>query len=392
MEYAKTIENGRLERRGVSEAVQYFKKYPADCVFFNKKLNLKEFFFIEGVIYQYKKTLGEGEDGLVVLAKSISDSTLIALKMPNPRSTEYSSSREEYFSAVNWEARILQKVGDLIGLCHEDKGYSKNSYESFIGMRFILGEPLENHMETNKDLWGYKEYSTIVRRLSKSIEKLHDLGIAHLDLHFGNVLVVGMDSNGLPSKFEIIDFGRSQEVPPGGSVRTVKLMMNDFYDVIDYGIRRRLQQIKDHYKVLPKYHELVDNMMNLRRDILDPERPTVDGRPANHPRRTYLNFEEVRDITLVARGIIEGVSEESRHEFSETWKRITEEDDIEIIFLNSETTKPSPGSELFIKFLLEGRTIADVRFQRELGTSVMDEIMWGPTTIREDNKADSYFR
>ena len=338
---------------------------------------------IEGVLYQYAGLLGEGADGLVVLAKSVLDSSLIAIKMPNSRSVAYPRTKTGYFDAVNKEARLLRKKGDLIGVCHEDKSGFDDAHNSFIGMRYIPGTPLSHHMASKKDLWGYQQYSTIVRRLSKNIEELHNIGITHQDLHAGNVLVLAVDSNDIPSEFEIIDFGRSQEIPPGGgSIETVKLIMTDFYDFVDYGIRHFLADICREGVAYLKFNDVVNNIMHLRRDILYPERPVVLGLPAVRLLNTHLTANIIRDITFVAHGIVVGIPSGLNHKFSEIWKKVTEEYAFEVIVLRSQAKGPPYGQELFAKFLLYGRTIADVRFGAP-GLERNARMAWGPGVFYE---------
>ena len=346
----------------------------------------QNFFLIEGVIYQYANVLGEGADGLVVLAKSIIDSALIAIKMPDSHASVYPRIKIGFFAAVNKEARLLRKKGDLIGVCHEDKSGFDDAHNSFIGMRYIPGTPLSHHMASKKDLWGYQQYSTIVRRLSKNIEELHNIGITHQDLHPGNVLVLSVDANDLPSEFEIIDFGRSQEIPPGGSVETVKLIMNDFYDIVDYGIRRLLSDICLEGDAYLKFTDVVNNIMHLRRDILHPERPVVSGLPVVRPLNTHLDRDIIRDITSIAHGIIEGIPPRLNHKFSQIWKKLTEEDEFEVIVLRSQVTGPSHGHELFAKFLVDGRTIADARLEKP-GPERIASIAWGPGVFREADES-----
>lgn len=173
--------------------------------------------------------VGQGERGRVY--KSISNSgEIMAVKIaPFWYDSYLNMAGEEAFEEMKAEAMKEARVHDA--LYHESivQIYKVCSFQNnlVLHMEYIEGEPLWMFLEKNSFNLQKVDGINIFNQLSSAIEYIHQLHIAHGDLHMGHVLV---DDN---HNVKLIDFGSAVTGEDSDGARKRDIMhLNRIRDII----------------------------------------------------------------------------------------------------------------------------------------------------------------
>lgn len=120
-----------------------------------------------------------------------------------------------------------QKVASSVGITQQgfdsiitrtDGGESKEAMKHYTVLQY-LGTPLSSLLTDGK-VRSYDERLKIIRLIFQKIEKLHDTGYEHGDLHLANI-TVQCDSLGSVIDLHLIDFGSARELDNRGNDYTI---------------------------------------------------------------------------------------------------------------------------------------------------------------------------
>lgn len=147
--------------------------------------------------FAVQRTLGRGSYGKVYLVRDRSNKQMYALK-----EIDLQSLGPRYAPKMQNEVNLTRLAGeDGIGPKVYDAYLCQDRL--YIRMEYLEGEPLEAWTETR--ILSEEDR----KNLLGAVKRLHKLGIAHQDLHSGNILV----QEGLDGKlvFRIIDYGFAEK-------------------------------------------------------------------------------------------------------------------------------------------------------------------------------------
>jgi serine/threonine protein kinase len=159
--------------------------------------------------YRILKKLGEGGMGAVYLAEDPELSRRVALKVPHFRDDDASETLVRF----QREARVAAAI-EHPNICRiYDVGQSEGTY--YFTMEFVDGTPLSRLIQPDKH-WPVAKALTMIAKLARALEVMHQRGIIHRDLKPSNVMI---RPSGEPV---LMDFGlarsKDQRLTASGSV------------------------------------------------------------------------------------------------------------------------------------------------------------------------------
>jgi len=178
--------------------------------FFEKDPEIKEYVeknsaIIENHLEDFNKHLGEGATAKVCFLESNNKLCLKILKHPRD------SASAPYHISLDSEMDFLRELQDIDDFVSVPRPYIAADYstnEDLEGFRFMMMQRLKassirDIIDNKMSLPSGLNIKNFRERLSNFIEKMHNRGIYHRDLHEGNVM---LDEDG---KIYVIDFGAS---------------------------------------------------------------------------------------------------------------------------------------------------------------------------------------
>lgn len=146
--------------------------------------------------FQLQRVLGEGGMGIVYLAQQISLPRQVALKMIRSSLGGGVAALARFREEANAIARLNDPHIVQIHATGEHKG------EPYFVLEYVAGGTLGDHL--NQQVQPARLSAERVRILARTVHKVHQAGILHLDLKPGNVLVAE------DGALKITDFGLSR--------------------------------------------------------------------------------------------------------------------------------------------------------------------------------------
>lgn len=185
--------------------------------------------------YNLLKSLGEGGYGKVYLTERNGEKYVIKKILT------------EKFNKT--EKNILKKIADLN--CQPDilcyiEDFEKNEYTYIVTKAFLNSQSLHEFVWQNKYLLDFKTRLQIMLNISKSLSKIHDLKIAHVDIKADNILINPRSFN-----IQLIDFGLSCDA---------QFLKQCFIGgTIDYHSPELLEKIINKEKYFPLFRDYIKN-------------------------------------------------------------------------------------------------------------------------------------
>jgi serine/threonine protein kinase len=159
-----------------------------------------------GKTYTLIRKMGKGNVGMVFLGMDEKEKKLVAIKLMNPKYSEFVSK-----DAVEQEYTCTKAITDIKDLgcqnyiCLVDYFLMEKSPDEYIAVLVTEYNPNMIDMDaylSERGILSQDEFEEIKGQLKTIVKKLHRHGIAHNDLHSGNIMI---DRNTLTVK--LIDFG-----------------------------------------------------------------------------------------------------------------------------------------------------------------------------------------
>ncbi len=158
--------------------------------------------------YQVMKKLGEGGMSYVYLAKEISTSETVAIKVLSPRLASDKSSVE----------RLRREAGLAMRLDHPNVCRILRLGESEDGLIYLVMPFLKGELLSDREVRGgpmdIALGVTLLRQMCAGLHHAHELQIIHRDLKPENVMLVpddGAVEGGGPERAVVMDFGLAKE-------------------------------------------------------------------------------------------------------------------------------------------------------------------------------------
>jgi len=153
--------------------------------------------------YQVIEELGQGGMGKVYKVFDIDIKEKVALKLLRPEITLNKEAVERFSN----ELKLARRIGHRNVCRMFDLGRAEGT--TFITMEFVPGEDLKSFLHRSKRL-SIGTALSIVRRVCEGLEEAHRLGVVHLDLKPGNIMI---DKDG---DAKIMDFGIARSLSGRG--------------------------------------------------------------------------------------------------------------------------------------------------------------------------------
>jgi serine/threonine-protein kinase len=157
--------------------------------------------------YQLKAPLRAGGMGEVYLAEHVLLKRPCALKLVRPHQTRDPSVRRRF----EREARTMAALRHPNAVAVHDSGRTADGTLYYV-MEYLPGLSLEELVARDGPL-GPGRVVRLLLQLCDAVREAHTLGILHLDIKPGNVLVVGGSGDDV---VKLLDFGLARELAPGG--------------------------------------------------------------------------------------------------------------------------------------------------------------------------------
>jgi serine/threonine protein kinase len=177
------------QTRGVRETTSQFASEPTSEGVFPESLGAK---------YEYRRSLGQGGMGKVVLARHRQLDQLVAIKFLRSELIE-----TEFLSRFSREARTASKIRSEHVVRVMDVGVVGDR-TPFIVMEYLEGEDLSVHLAAQGRLAAGEAIGFVLQALD-ALAEAHVLGIVHRDLKPANLFVT-RDRDGQPF-VKVLDFG-----------------------------------------------------------------------------------------------------------------------------------------------------------------------------------------
>ncbi|RMZ72384.1 cmgc cdk kinase [Pyrenophora seminiperda CCB06] len=161
--------------------------------------------------YETLNHIEEGSYGYVSRARSLTTSTIVALK--KIKMDPSSSSLDGFPLTALREIHILQRCHHPNIVSLQEILAGDDPTECVLVMEF-LEHDLKTLQEDMQEPFLASEVKTLVRQLASGLEYLHDNAIMHRDLKTSNIL---LNNRGL---VKIADFGMARYIPPPSSSTT----------------------------------------------------------------------------------------------------------------------------------------------------------------------------
>ena len=153
--------------------------------------------------YELLEQIGHGGMGVVYRARQRSLDREVAIKLLSAgpwASPEFVArfQQEAQHSAQLQHPHIVTvyEMGDLDGLV-------------YYAMQLVRGESLAQHLQHHDGKLAERDAATLMRTVAEAVAYAHSLGVLHLDLKPGNIL---LDEAGQP---RVADFGLARRIDPG---------------------------------------------------------------------------------------------------------------------------------------------------------------------------------
>jgi serine/threonine protein kinase len=174
--------------------------------------------------YKVVKLLGIGGMGYVFLVMKLGENKLYAMKYLPYRQDDYPSLETRFGdrrTLMDNEITCLKVIKDV---CNEHFLCYVDSFEiNFNGHdgKILVTEFLEGYIEANPDDFTFEDKIWFFTTLIEIMKDLHSKGIAHGDIHEGNILVNLNHSN-----IKLLDFGLCKITP------TEKQFSDDWSNIV----------------------------------------------------------------------------------------------------------------------------------------------------------------
>lgn len=186
-----------------------------------------------GKSYTLIRKMGKGNVGMVFLGMDDKEKKYVAIKLMNPKYSEFVSK-----DAVEQEYTCTKAITDIKDLgcqnyiCLVDYFLIEKSPEEYIAVLVTEYNPnlidLDAYLTEKRRMISQDEFKEITGQLKTVVKKLHRHGIAHNDLHVGNIMI---DRSTLTVK--LIDFGTCETNVKGEDDDEFEKDIDDLDELID---------------------------------------------------------------------------------------------------------------------------------------------------------------
>ena len=153
--------------------------------------------------YELLEQIGQGGMGVVYRARQRSLGREVAIKLlsagpwASPEFVARFQQEAQHAAQLQHPAIVtVFEMGELDGLV-------------YYAMQLVRGESLAQHLEHRGGRLAERDAATMMRTVAEAVAYAHSLGVLHLDLKPGNIL---LDESGRP---RVADFGLARSIDPG---------------------------------------------------------------------------------------------------------------------------------------------------------------------------------
>ncbi|MGJ8742319.1 protein kinase domain-containing protein [Clostridium botulinum] len=196
--------------------------------------------------YEFVDKIGDGANGIVLIAKHIITERIDAIKiwLPHKQSKNAKVSEQQYLNEIR---KIAKLRNNNIITIYDAKIIDNEIYMS--AMEYIKSKSLEEWLEGNREIFRRIQ---VCEKILKTVLDYQSIGVVHGDLHGGNILI-DKDDN-----IHLIDFGTSLFAHANQSkerevyfiVNLVKKLLGEYFikecfEFRNYSIRGRIHNEDD---------------------------------------------------------------------------------------------------------------------------------------------------
>lgn len=172
-------------RSGVSRALEDYHKLArseAEQPLFN--INYRRFFGD----YQILRVLGEGNAGIVFLARKNGETDPVALKVLKPNHAgKFPGGQEAERFLRSSEAISEIRHANIVSV--RDFGLTRDEEIPYMVMEYIEGQTLKDFMDTLGSTLNYHDKTRILLQISMALSAIHAENICHRDVKPHNILI-----------------------------------------------------------------------------------------------------------------------------------------------------------------------------------------------------------